>query len=76
MKQFTGQVLSDKMTNTLIVEVSRQWRHPLYGKTVTKKRKYACHYTKDDIAVGDTVVFEECTPISKTKRFRVVKKIG
>lgn len=77
MKKLTGQVVSLKNQKTASVEVARIWAHPLYGKRVKRSKKYASDYDpkKIELVIGDTVEIEECRPISKTKHFKVVKKI-
>ena len=60
---------------TAVVNVSRRWRHPLYDKAVRRDKKYHCHYENLDLKVGDTVAIIGCRPVSKLKRFKVVKKI-
>jgi len=67
-----GKVLSNSCTQTLVVEVERRFRHPLYKKTVTKSKKYHAHDQKEQYQVNDVVEIVECRPISKTKRFEVI----
>jgi small subunit ribosomal protein S17 len=72
-RKLTGRVTSDKMNKTVTVLVERKVKHPLYGKYVTRSKKYHAHDDTDQIGIGDTVVIEECPPISKTKTWRVIK---
>ncbi|MDO8452381.1 MAG: uS17 family ribosomal protein [bacterium] len=74
MKAFQGIVKSAKNTNTAIVEVERFHVHPLYEKRVKRTKGYAVH-TDSVVAVGDTVRFIQCPPISKTKRWKVVEVV-
>lgn len=74
-RQFTGIVVSDKMQKTVVVEVEKIKRHPLYKKTYKVKKKYHAHDEKEECKVGDLVLIEESRPISKTKRWRVIKII-
>ena len=74
-KQLTGIVINTKMSQTAKVEVTRRWTHPLYKKTITKRKKYLAHNPKLDLKPGDKVIIEETTPISKLKRFQVIKKV-
>lgn len=76
MKSINGTVKSLKFTNTAKVKVVRLWQHPLYLKSVKRTKSYACHYENIDLEVGDEVIIEATRPISKTKKFRVVSKIG
>jgi small subunit ribosomal protein S17 len=73
-KQQVGIVKSAKMQKTVIVEVSRTMKHPLYEKIVTRTKKYYAH-TEKEIAPGEKVVIEESRPFSKLKRWRVVNAV-
>ncbi|AKM79724.1 MAG: 30S ribosomal protein S17 [Candidatus Beckwithbacteria bacterium GW2011_GWB1_47_15] len=73
-KQITGTVVHTKMVATAKVLVVRRWSHPLYQKTLTVKKHYlAANDLK--LAPGDKVVIEETPPISKKKRWKVIKKL-
>ncbi|MDP1709737.1 MAG: 30S ribosomal protein S17 [Candidatus Komeilibacteria bacterium] len=74
-RQFSGQVVSTAMKNTVVVKVDRVKIHPRYQKRYTQSKKYACDCRLPDIKVGDKVNFEETRPLSKTKRWRVVAKV-
>jgi small subunit ribosomal protein S17 len=74
-RQLTGVVVSDKMNKTVTVLVERQVRHPVFGKIVRKSKKYHAH-SEGDIKSGDTVVIQECAPISKTKAWKVVQLVS
>jgi len=67
-----GTVTSDKNEQTVTVLVERRFKHPLLHKTVRKTKKYRAHDAENAFKVGDNVRIEECAPISKTKRWRVV----
>ncbi len=67
-----GTVTSDKNAETVTVLVERRFTHPMMKKTVRKTKKYRAHDPMNQFKVGDTVRIEECAPISKTKRWRVV----
>ena len=69
----TGRVVSDKMQKTVTVLVERRMKHPLYGKYVTRTKKYHAHDESGDFHEGDLVEIEECRPLSKTKAWRVTK---
>ncbi len=74
-KTFVGQVVSDKMDQTVVVLVRRKVSHPFYGKVIVKrKRLYADN--KIGSKLGQLVEIKEVRPISKTKRFKVVKIIS
>lgn len=73
-KTFTGIVVSDKMTNTIVVSLSYTTRHPLYQKIIKKNKKiYADNNLKAKI--GDTVKVRETRPLSKLKRFTTLEII-
>jgi small subunit ribosomal protein S17 len=71
-----GRVVSDAMDKTVVVSVERQFAHPLYGKRVTRRKKYHAHDERNEFRFGDLVVIEETRPVSKRKRWRVVKLIA
>lgn len=75
MKTLQGTVISLKTAKTATVSVVRQWQHPLYKKSVKRSKKYACHYEGIELKEGDLVEIQETKPISKTKRFKVTRKI-
>ncbi|MGH2573901.1 MAG: 30S ribosomal protein S17 [Actinomycetota bacterium] len=69
----TGVVVSDAMEKTVVVRISSQLRHPLYGKTVRRSTKLKAHDEGQTASVGDTVRIVETRPLSRTKRWRVVE---
>jgi len=72
-RQLTGRVVSDKMDKTVTVLVERQVMHPTIGKIVRRTKKYHAHNAGNDAKMGDTVVIEECRPISKSKAWKVAR---
>jgi small subunit ribosomal protein S17 len=74
-RTLTGRVVSDKMDKTVTVLIERRVTHPLYGKIVTRSKKYHAHDEKNECHEGDLVTIEECRPISKTKAWRVAKLV-
>jgi len=68
-----GKVVSDKCDKTVTVIVERRVRDPLYGKIIRRSAKYAAHDEKNQWKVGDEVAIEECRPLSKSKRWRVIR---
>ena len=72
-RTLTGHVVSDKMDKTVTVLIERRVTHPLYGKIVTRSKKYHAHDEKNECHPGDLVTIEECRPLSKTKSWRVAK---
>jgi small subunit ribosomal protein S17 len=73
-RQFTGVVVSDKMDKTVVVRVDRTVMHSKYLKRFTLSKKYKAHDEENTAKIGDVVTIEECRPLSKDKRFRVVKE--
>ena len=72
-KTRTGVVVSDKMDKTIVVRVQRITRHPLYGKTLRKSKKYYVHDEKKEAREGDGVRIMETRPFSRLKRWRLVE---
>jgi len=72
----TGTVISKKMNKTVTVQVERQIRHPLYKKTIRKKKSFLVHDEHEKCKVGDIVRIVETRPISKRKKWRVIEIIG
>lgn len=68
---FEGEVVSVDSNKTIRVLVSTGKLHPKYRKKYTTSKKYPVHDEKNEAKVGDKVVFEECRPMSKTKRWRL-----
>lgn len=73
-RTFEGVVVSDKMKNTIVVEVDRTKVHPKYKKRYVVNKKYKVHDSREKFRIGDKVMFIECRPISKDKKWRVVYK--
>lgn len=77
-KTMIGLVASDKMTETVVVEVSQKVLHPVYHKYIKRRKRYMAHDgrtgeggTEAPARIGDRVLIEECRPMSKRKRWRV-----
>ncbi len=68
-----GVVVSDKMDKTVVVEVETLVKHPVVQKYVKKKKRFKVHDERNEAAVGDTVSFVICRPISKDKHFRLLE---
>lgn len=69
----TGRVVSDKMNKTRVVAVEQMTRHPLYGKTMRRTRKYKFHDEENVSRTGDLVKIIESRPLSKEKRWRLLE---
>ena len=70
-----GKVLSDRMENTVVVEVLRKYRHPLYKKVIKKSTRFKVHDKDNQAREGDLVEITECRPLSATKRWRLSRII-
>jgi small subunit ribosomal protein S17 len=70
-----GVVVSDKMQKTVVVQIERRVPHPVYGKMVTKSKKFKAHDEENSAKTGDTVRIVETRPLSKDKRWRVAEII-
>jgi small subunit ribosomal protein S17 len=68
-----GRVVSDKMDKTVTVLVERRVKHPIYGKIITKSKKYHAHDENNEMGEGDLVEIEETRPLSRTKTWRVTR---
>ena len=68
-----GVVVSDKMDKTIVVSIERVVQHPVYGKGVKNTIKFKAHDENNDAHVGDTVEIMSTRPISKDKRWRLVR---
>jgi small subunit ribosomal protein S17 len=69
-----GVVVSDKNTKTVVVQVERRYTHPLLKKTVRRTKKFHAHDEEDTFKIGDIVRIEESKPISKNKRWVVLRE--
>jgi len=72
-KERSGEVISNKMNRTIVVRVMRRHPHPQYKKVITTYNKFYAHDEKQEAKVGDRVRIEECRPLSKMKRWRLVE---
>lgn len=70
-QELVGEVVSDKMDKTIVVEVARRVRHPRYQKVVTTYKKFYAHDENKEAGVGDRVRIVESRPLSKLKRWRL-----
>jgi small subunit ribosomal protein S17 len=71
-KERVGEVVSNKMTKTIVVRVQRRFPHPRYKKVVTAYSKFYAHDEKAEAKIGDTVRIEETRPLSRLKCWRLV----
>lgn len=75
VKVLTGKVVSTKMQKTLLVEVKRERRHPIYKKVVRRAKRFKVHNEDNAITLGNMVKIIETRPLSKEKRWRVLEVI-
>lgn len=73
MRTVVGKVISDKMNKTVVVQVERKVKHPLYGKYVRRFSKMYAHDEDNSCRIGDLVLIQQSRPLSKTKRWMLVE---
>ena len=73
VKQEIGIVISNKMQKTIVVKIENRYPHPIYSKTLTRTKKYLAHDELETCNIGDQVLLEECRPLSKKKRWKLLK---
>ena len=74
-KERIGVVVSNKMQKSIVVEIERREKHPIYGKFIKKTNRFMAHDEKNDCNIGDTVRIMETRPLSKRKHWRLVEII-
>jgi small subunit ribosomal protein S17 len=72
----TGLIVSDKGNKTVVVNVERKVKHPLYGKIIRRSKKYHAHDEGNEYKAGETVRIEEVAPISKLKTWKVLDRVN
>ena len=72
-KQLEGRVISNKMAKTIVVEIHRSKEHPRYKKRINITKNFKAHDEKNTCQIGDLVLIESCRPLSKDKKWRLVK---
>jgi small subunit ribosomal protein S17 len=70
-KEVIGNVVSNRMNKTIVVQVVRRKSHPLYSRVISKAKKFYAHDEKNEAHVGDVVKLEETRPLSKLKRWKL-----
>jgi small subunit ribosomal protein S17 len=71
-----GVVISDKMTKTRVVVIERVYRHPRYERVITRSKRLKAHDEQNATKVGDRVLIEETRPLSKEKRWRILRVLA
>ncbi len=74
-KERIGVVVSNKMQKSIVVEIERREKHPIYGKFIKKTNRFMAHDENEECNIGDTVRIMETRPLSKRKRWRLVEII-
>jgi small subunit ribosomal protein S17 len=72
-RQAEGRVLKANNVQTRVIAIEQRVPHPLYGRVIRRTAKFVAHDEKEESQVGDLVRIEECRPMSKTKRWRLVE---
>ena len=75
-RQLTGTIVSDKMEQTVVVEVARIKQHPKYLRRYRVNKKYKAHDAENTFKEGDRVLIEEIPPMSKDKAWKVIQKLS
>ena len=75
IKSLTGTVISDKMDKTVVVQVTRITKHPVYMKTIKTHTKFKAHDEKNTAKINDTVKIVQTRPLSKSKRWRLLEVV-
>ncbi len=73
VKQEIGIVISNKMAKTIVVKIENKYSHRMYSKTLIKTKKYLAHDELQECNIGDQVLVQECRPLSKRKRWKLLK---
>ena len=73
VKQEIGIVVSNKMQKTIVVKIEDRYPHPIYSKTLIKTKKYLAHDELEQCTIGDEVLVQECCPLSKRKRWKLIR---
>ena len=76
VKEKVGIVVSNKMQKTIVVKVENRYSHPIYSKTMIKTSKYLAHDEMGECNIGDQVLVQECRPLSKRKRWKLIKVLS
>jgi small subunit ribosomal protein S17 len=72
-RELIGEVISNNMEKTVVVEIQRTVQHPMYGKVIRQQTRFKAHDEKKECQIGDKVKLAECRPLSKEKHWRVVE---
>ena len=73
IKEQIAIVVSNKMQKTIVVKIENRYPHPIYSKTMLRTKRYLAHDELEQCNIGDQVLIQECRPLSKRKRWKLVK---
>ena len=73
VKEQIGVVVSNKMQKTIVVKIENRYPHSIYSKTMLRSKRYIAHDELEQCNIGDQVLVQECRPLSKRKRWKLVK---
>lgn len=73
-RQLKGTIVSNKMKKTVVVKVEKRKVHSKYKRRYSLHKRYKAHSEMEDLNIGDKVIIEECRPLSKDKKWKVIKK--
>jgi small subunit ribosomal protein S17 len=73
VKQQIGIVISNKMQKTIVVKIENRYSHAMYSKILVKTKKYLAHNEFENCNIGDQVLIQECRPLSKRKRWKLIE---
>ena len=76
VKEEIGVVICNKMQKTIVVKIENRYPHPIYSKTILQTKKYFAHDELEECKIGDEVLVQECRPLSRRKRWKLVKIIS
>lgn len=76
VKQQIGIVISNKMQKTIVVKIENRYSHSMYSKTLVKTKKYLAHDEQERCNIGDQVLLQECRPLSRKKRWKLIEIIS
>jgi len=75
-KIITGVVIGNKMNKTIVVKMENRYSHKLYSKILTRTKRYLAHDELKKCNIGDNVIIQESRPLSKRKRWKLIKIIS
>lgn len=74
-RELKGEVVSNKMDKTVVVKIDTKKRHPIYKKSYTTSKRYKAHDESNQYRISDSVIIRQIRPMSKDKKWEVIKKV-